>query len=149
MRACLRRNTPGPYQIQAAINAVHSDAPTAARHRLAPDRRRSTTSCSPSPRRRSSRSTGPSPSPRSTGPAPAWPRSTRSTSTSYHLFHATRADLLRRLGRRDEAARPTTGARPGHQRRRAPLPGGAADHYGGRQHVSKEQRGAHTVLLQR
>ena len=26
VRACLRRNMPGPYQIQAAINAVHSDA---------------------------------------------------------------------------------------------------------------------------
>jgi RNA polymerase sigma-70 factor, ECF subfamily len=30
VRACLRRNQPGPYQIQAAINAVHSDAPTTA-----------------------------------------------------------------------------------------------------------------------
>ena len=30
MRRCLRRNPPGPYQIQAAINAVHTDAPTAA-----------------------------------------------------------------------------------------------------------------------
>lgn len=30
VRACLRRNEPGPYQIQAAIQAVHSDAPTAA-----------------------------------------------------------------------------------------------------------------------
>src|SRR5204862_5880765 len=30
VRACLRRNQPGPYQIQAAINAVHSDAPAAA-----------------------------------------------------------------------------------------------------------------------
>ncbi|MQA83397.1 MAG: sigma-70 family RNA polymerase sigma factor [Streptosporangiales bacterium] len=30
VRACLRRNQPGPYQIQAAINAVHSDAPSAA-----------------------------------------------------------------------------------------------------------------------
>ena len=30
VRASLRRNQPGPYQIQAAINAVHSDAPTAA-----------------------------------------------------------------------------------------------------------------------
>ena len=30
IRACLRRNQPGPYQIQAAINAVHSDAATAA-----------------------------------------------------------------------------------------------------------------------
>ena len=29
MRACLRRNRPGPYQIQAAISAVHSDAPIA------------------------------------------------------------------------------------------------------------------------
>ena len=30
VRQCLRRDQPGPYQIQAAINAVHSDAPTAA-----------------------------------------------------------------------------------------------------------------------
>jgi RNA polymerase sigma-70 factor (ECF subfamily) len=30
VRACLRRNMPGPYQIQAAINAVHSDATDAA-----------------------------------------------------------------------------------------------------------------------
>ena len=30
VRRCLRRNRPGPYQIQAAINAVHSDAATAA-----------------------------------------------------------------------------------------------------------------------
>src|SRR5260370_548308 len=30
VRQCLRLNQPGPYQIQAAINAVHSDAPTAA-----------------------------------------------------------------------------------------------------------------------
>src|SRR5207249_7939247 len=28
VRRCLRRNQPGPYQLQAAINAVHSDAPT-------------------------------------------------------------------------------------------------------------------------
>jgi RNA polymerase sigma-70 factor, ECF subfamily len=30
VRACLRRNRPGPYQIQAAINAVHADAAVAA-----------------------------------------------------------------------------------------------------------------------
>src|SRR5689334_12361135 len=30
VRQCLRRNRPGPYQIQAAINAVHADAATAA-----------------------------------------------------------------------------------------------------------------------
>ena len=30
MRACLRRDAPGPYQLQAAINAVHTDAAAAA-----------------------------------------------------------------------------------------------------------------------
>src|SRR5207244_13178896 len=30
VRQCLRRGQPGPYQIQAAISAVHSDAPIAA-----------------------------------------------------------------------------------------------------------------------
>jgi RNA polymerase sigma-70 factor (ECF subfamily) len=30
VRACLRRNQPGPYQLQAAIAAVHTDAPSAA-----------------------------------------------------------------------------------------------------------------------
>ena len=30
VRRCLRRNRPGPYQVQAAINAVHSDAVSAA-----------------------------------------------------------------------------------------------------------------------
>jgi RNA polymerase sigma-70 factor (ECF subfamily) len=30
VRACLRRNRPGPYQVQAAINAVHSEARVAA-----------------------------------------------------------------------------------------------------------------------
>ncbi|HEV7186352.1 MAG TPA: sigma-70 family RNA polymerase sigma factor [Blastococcus sp.] len=30
VRRCLRRDRPGPYQVQAAINAVHSDAGTAA-----------------------------------------------------------------------------------------------------------------------
>jgi len=29
VRACLRRNQPGPYQLQAAINAVHSEAASA------------------------------------------------------------------------------------------------------------------------
>jgi RNA polymerase sigma-70 factor, ECF subfamily len=28
VRACLRRNAPGPYQLQAAIAAVHTDAAT-------------------------------------------------------------------------------------------------------------------------
>ena len=29
VRSCLQRNQPGPFQIQAAIAAVHADAPTA------------------------------------------------------------------------------------------------------------------------
>jgi RNA polymerase sigma-70 factor, ECF subfamily len=35
VRACLRRNRPGPYQLQAAIAAVHSDGPTDWRQVLA------------------------------------------------------------------------------------------------------------------
>jgi predicted RNA polymerase sigma factor len=31
VRACLVANRPGPYQLQAAINAVHCDAPEASR----------------------------------------------------------------------------------------------------------------------
>ena len=31
LRVCLARNRPGPYQLQAAINAVHSDAPSVER----------------------------------------------------------------------------------------------------------------------
>ena len=44
LRVCLARNRPGPYQLQAAINAVHSDARDAARHRLARRYSRCTTS---------------------------------------------------------------------------------------------------------
>jgi len=63
VRRCLRRNQPGPYQIQAAINAVHADAPTVEET----DGRRSSpcsTSCSRSFPRRSWPSTAPSPSAR-------------------------------------------------------------------------------------
>ena len=83
---------------------MHSDAADRGRHRLGPDPRSSTTSCSPSRRRRSSPSTGPSPWPRSTGPAAALAAVDALDLDGYHLFHATRADLLRRLGRHDEAA---------------------------------------------
>ena len=43
-----------------------------------------------------------SPSPSSTAPPSASPRSTAWSST-YHLWHATRAELLRRLDRPDDA----------------------------------------------
>ena len=120
---CLRRNTPGPYQIQAAINAVHSDAADRGRHRLAPDRRSSTTSSSRSRRARSSRSTARSRSPRSTGPDPALAIVDALDLDAYHLFHATRAELLARLDRDDEAARRVRPrARAREQRRRARAP---------------------------
>ena len=70
-----------------------------------PRSRRSTPSCTPSHRRRSWLSTARSRSPSSTAPRSRSPRSTgsRSLSVRYHPWHATRADLLRRLGRRAEA----------------------------------------------
>ena len=65
--ACLRRNLPGPYQIQAAINAVHSDAPDRGRTPTgAQILASSTTSCWPWRPRRSSPSIAPW----------LWPRST-------------------------------------------------------------------------
>ena len=104
VRRRLRRNQPGPYQVQAAIAAVHSDAPTAA----ATDWRQivpSTTSCSPWPRARWSPSTGPWPWPRSRGRRPPWPWSTASTWTAGTTCSTpSGADLLRRLGRPAEAA---------------------------------------------
>ena len=66
VRACLRRNTPGPYQIQAAINAVHSDARHGGGHRLGADprslrptrHRRPIAGRRPQPRRRRRRGRG-------------------------------------------------------------------------------------------
>ncbi len=84
VRACLRRNQPGPYQLQAAINAVHSDAPTAAATDWGQILQLYDQLLAPLARARWSRSTAPWPWPRSTGPRPGWPRSTPSTSTGYH-----------------------------------------------------------------
>ena len=104
VRRCLRRDQPGPYQLQAAINAVHSDAPTAA----ATDWRADPGALRPAagaaarrrrgaePRGRGGRGRGPA------GRAGRW--STRLDLDGYHLFHAIRADLLRRAGRDAEAA---------------------------------------------
>ena len=103
VRACLRRNQPGPYQLQAAINAVHSDAPTAAEtdwaqilqlydHLLA---------VSPTPVVALNRAVAVA---ELEGPGPALALVDSLDLAGYHLFHATRADLLRRLGRADEAA---------------------------------------------
>ena len=103
VRACLRRNQPGPYQIQAADQRR---AQRRRRPRPTPTGARSsssTTSCWRSRRRRWWPSTGPSRWPRSTDRRPPSPPSMPLDLAGYHLFHATRADLLRRLGRDDEA----------------------------------------------
>jgi RNA polymerase sigma-70 factor, ECF subfamily len=103
MRACLRRNQPGPYQLQAAINAVHSDAPDAA----ATDWWQilqlydQLLSLTPSPVVALNRAVAVA---EVSGPAAALDLVDALDLRGYHLFHAIRADLLRRLGRDGEAA---------------------------------------------
>jgi RNA polymerase sigma-70 factor, ECF subfamily len=103
VRRCLRRNQPGPYQIQAAINAVHSDAPVAA----ATDWGQIVAlydqllAVAPSPVAALNRAVAVA---EVSGPAAALAVVDELALDGYHLFHAIRADLLRRLGRRDEAA---------------------------------------------
>jgi RNA polymerase sigma-70 factor (ECF subfamily) len=103
VRQCLRRDRPGPYQVQAAINAVHSDAPTTAAtdwgqirqlydHLLA---------LTPTPVVALHRAVAVA---EVDGPAAALALVDQLDLPGYHLFHAIRADLLRRLGREDEAA---------------------------------------------
>ena len=103
VRQCLRRSQPGPYQIQAAINAVHSDAPTAA----ATDWRQilqlydQLVSIAPGPIVALNRAVALA---EVEGPHAALTLVDRLDLDRYHLFHAIRADLLRRLGRNAEAA---------------------------------------------
>jgi RNA polymerase sigma-70 factor, ECF subfamily len=103
VRRCLLRNQPGPYQIQAAINAVHSDAPTAATtdweqilhlydQLLALD---------PSPIVALNRAVAVA---EVEGPDAALTLIDRLDLDDYHLFQAIRANLLRRLGHNAEAA---------------------------------------------
>jgi RNA polymerase sigma-70 factor (ECF subfamily) len=112
VRRCLRRNQPGPYQIQAAIAAVHSDAPTAADtdwsqivalYDLLLAR-------TPSPVVALNRAIAVA---ERDGPAAALQLvdDLAGALPSYHLLHATRGDLLERLGRRDEAAAAYAAAR--------------------------------------
>jgi RNA polymerase sigma-70 factor, ECF subfamily len=103
VRQCLRRNQPGPYQLQAAINAVHSDAPTAA----ATDWRQilylydQLLSLAPSPVVALNRAVAVA---EVEGPEAALTLVEGLDLQGYHVFHAIRADLLRRLGRTPEAA---------------------------------------------
>jgi RNA polymerase sigma-70 factor (ECF subfamily) len=103
VRACLRRNRPGPYQIQAAINAVHSDAPAAS----ATDWRQilrlydQLMAVAPTPVVALNRAIVVA---EVEGPEAALALVDGLDLGGYHLYHATRADLLRRLGRDAEAA---------------------------------------------
>ncbi|MBZ2198757.1 RNA polymerase sigma factor [Occultella gossypii] len=106
VRACLRRGAPGPYQVQAAINAVHSDSAThadtdwfqvlALYDRLL--------SMSPTAVVRLNRAVALA---QVAGPGPALAEVDGLAGAGldgYHLFHATRAQFLTELGRTDEAA---------------------------------------------
>ncbi len=102
VRACLALNRPGPYQLQAAINAVHTDAVDF-----------SMTSWSqvvqlfdqllavaPSPVVELNRAVAVA---ELDGPEVALALVDPLPLPAYHAWHATRADLLRRLARWDEA----------------------------------------------
>src|ERR1700682_4159843 len=102
VRWCLQRNQPGPYQIQAAINAVHSDAPTAA----ATDWRQvlqlydQLLAVAPTPVVALNRAVAVA---EVEGSESALAAVESLDLGDYYLFHAIRADLLSRLGRNQEA----------------------------------------------
>ena len=102
VRRCVRRNQPGPYQIQAAINAVHSDAPTAAETDWAQilllyDQLLAIT---PTPIVALNRAVVVA---EIDGPQAALQIIDELHLEHYYLFHAIRADLLGRLGHTDQA----------------------------------------------
>jgi RNA polymerase sigma-70 factor (ECF subfamily) len=103
VRACLRRNMPGPYQVQAAISAVHSDAATAEDtdwvqiHQLYDQ----LIALSPTPLVELNRAVAVA---EVDGPDAGLAVVDRLDLSHYYLFHATRADLLQRVGRFADAA---------------------------------------------
>jgi RNA polymerase sigma-70 factor, ECF subfamily len=103
VRALLRRNMPGPYQIQAAIAAVHADASISE----ATDWSQivqlydQLLVYTPTPIVALNRAIAVA---ELDGPAPALALLEDLELDNFHLYHAARADLLQRLGRIDEAA---------------------------------------------
>ena len=103
VRACLRRDQPGPYQVQAAINAVHSDAPTAADTdwRQILQLYGQLMVLAPSAVVELNRAVAVA---EVDGPQAGLAAIEGLDLDSYYLFHAIRADFLRRLRRADDAA---------------------------------------------
>ena len=102
LRRCLRRDHPGAYQLQAAINAVHADAATVEQTDWSQivalyDQ---LLAISPTPVVALNRAIAIG---ECQGPAAALALVEELDLDSYYLFHATRADLLWRLGRTSEA----------------------------------------------
>ena len=130
VRRCLRRGQPGPYQIQAAINAVHSDAPTVAATdwdqilRLYDQ----FLIVAPGPVVALNRAVAVA---EVQGPAAALTLVDGLDLDRYYLYHAIRADLLRRLGRPGEAvqAYETALALTGNAAERAYLAARLADQH--------------------
>ena len=100
VRDCLRRNQPGPYQLQAAINAVHSDGPPTdwVQIKQLYDQ---LLAIAPSPIIALHRAVAVA---EVDGPTTALALVNDLDLSQYHVFHVVRADLLRRLGRDAEAA---------------------------------------------
>ncbi|WP_371673393.1 RNA polymerase sigma factor [Streptomyces sp. NBC_00289] len=110
VRRCLRRNQPGSYQTQAAIQAVHSDAPTGAATDWGQILRLydQLVAVAPSPVVALNRAVAVA---EADGPRRALELVDALDLDGYHVFHAVRADLLRRLGRDTEAVRAYEAAR--------------------------------------
>jgi RNA polymerase sigma-70 factor (ECF subfamily) len=103
VRRCLRLNHPGAYQLQAAINAVHADAATLEQTDWSQivvlyDQLLAVAPTSVVALNRAI-AIG-----EVQGAAAALALVDQVDLDNYYLFHATRADLLRRLGRNSEAA---------------------------------------------
>ena len=103
VRACLRRSRPGPYQLQAAIAAVHSDAATVEAtdwHQVVAlyDQ---LMAVAPSQVVELNRAIAVA---EVHGPGAGLALVDTLNLDNYHLWHATRGDLLARLGRRADAA---------------------------------------------
>ncbi|MEV4516132.1 RNA polymerase sigma factor [Dactylosporangium sp. NPDC049525] len=99
VRQCLDRDRPGPYQLQAAINAVHTDGPDTDWRQVLPlyDQ---LLHLSPTPVVALNRAVAVA---EVTGPAAALDLVEALDLARYHVFHVVRGDLLRRLGREPEA----------------------------------------------